>query len=180
VFVRVCAVLGFLLLSGCADFSESSEALSIQGIDVSAPVVGTGRLTLAVNVTLDNGGGRSGDVALDVKAYDGATGLLVETAHAEVGRIAAHRTQAVELLLDLPRAASYRLQVELLQDGRLAREAHATAGSLQLLEPTEFDTGLRIAVMDFLVEAADGPRATIRTSVYLTNEGAQDSRPLSL
>src|SRR5687768_13875115 len=181
VLLRVLAIASLLLLPGCTDFeADAANYLHIQAIDVSAPEVGSGRLTLAVNVTLDNTGGRSGDVELDVKAYDGATGLLVKTGHAEVGTIKADKTRTVEVLLELPRVDSYRLQVELIQDGRLLREAHATASRLGALEPTMFDTGLRISTMDFLVESTEGPRATIRTSIYLTNEGAQDSRPLSL
>jgi hypothetical protein len=177
------AALLFLapLLSGCTDFSsEGDNVLIVRGIDLSAPEVGSGHLVLAVNLTLDNLESSSGPLKLVAKAYDGSTGLLVQTATTEVPSIAKDRTKNVELRLELPRAAAYRLEVEVYQDERLVQVASVQAGNLDHLEPNTHDTGLRVAQLDFEVVSTAGNRTGVRTSVYLTNEGKSDSRPLSL
>lgn len=168
------------LLAGCTDFSDEDAALSIRSIDVSAPEVGAGRFVLAVHVTLDNEGGRTGDVNATVKAFDGSTGLLVGTAQTAAGRLAKDRTHAIEVRIELPRAASYRLSIDIEEEDQLVYRTTVNAGNLAALEPNLYDTGLRIAASDFRVLSTAGNRTTIQASIYLTNEGATDSRPLSL
>ncbi|MEK6974852.1 MAG: hypothetical protein AABY18_00755 [Candidatus Thermoplasmatota archaeon] len=168
------------VLAGCTDFSDSGGDLQIRSLDVSAPEVGAGRFVLAVSVALDNEGGRSGPVNVTVKAYDAATGLLVGTATTSAGRLAKERTHAIEVRIDLPRANGYRLTVDVDEDDLLVYRTTVNAGNLANLEPNLYDTGLRVEVNDFRVLDTAGERTQVHAAVYLTNEGASDSRPLSL
>ncbi|HUR25637.1 MAG TPA: hypothetical protein VM327_06460 [Candidatus Thermoplasmatota archaeon] len=169
------------LLAGCTDFDEGQENyLFVQGIDVSAPEVGSGRIVLLVNTTLDNSMARSGDLRLVTKAFDLATGLLVEQVETPVPPLGDKETRIVSTRLDLVRAPGFRLQVDLYQDQKMVRGASLDVSNLAALEPNLYDTGLRIAAMDFEVLDTRGNRTTVRASVYLTNEGREGSRPLSL
>lgn len=170
-------------MAGCLnDFSEThgASAVRIVGIDVSAPVVKSGSMVLAVNTTLDNADARSGDIRLIVKAYDQATGLLAATQEAEVGEIPQDKTVAVEVLVDVPRASGYRLEVLVHQSDRLALTAVVTASNLDALAPNVFDTGLRVSTIDFIVRNVTGERVAITAKVYVTNEAAAVSKPLSM
>lgn len=169
------------LLAGCTDFSDDGDSdLSVQGIDVAAPEVGAGRLGLAVHVALHNDGGRSGPVNVTVRAYDQSTGLLVQTAGLAAGRIAKHRTQDLVVPVTVPRAAGYRLVVDVDEDSELAQRASVEARNLAALEPNVHDTGLRIAASDFRVLSTSDDRAEVLASVALTNEGTSPSRALQL
>lgn len=175
----VVVVLLASLLAGCTDFGDDS-GLDVTGVDVAAPEVGAGRLTLAVLPTIDNGGGRSGPLNLSVKAYDGQTGLLTASTWQEAGRLERHQTRTFEIRLDLPRAAAYRLAVGIEEGGRLVYQATLDARNLANLEPNTHETGLRIVASDFRLLGVANERATVQASIYLTNEGASDSRPLTL
>lgn len=181
--IAVVALAVCFLLSGCLnEFDEPQAAnfLRISGIDVSAPVVKSGTMTLAVNVTLDNTEAQSQDVRLVVKAYDRSTGLLVETNTADVGPIPEDRTVSVEVLLDVPRSSGYRIEVQVFEDDQLALQGTVTASNIDALEPNVFDTGLRISTMDFIVRNVTAGRVEIAAKVYVTNEGGDVSQALEM
>lgn len=170
------------LLAGCTDFDAERPVnyVFVQGIDVSAPEVGSGRLVLLVNTTVDNSMAPSGDLRLLTKAFDQSTGLLVQQVETPVPPLGKEETRIVSTRLDLARAPGYRLQVDLYQDDEVVRGAALDVGNLDSLEPNLYDTGLRIAAIDFEVLSTAGNRTSVRSTVYLTNEGRQGSRPLSL
>ncbi|MHB1260882.1 MAG: DUF7490 domain-containing protein [Thermoplasmatota archaeon] len=169
------------LLAGCTDFDEERQNyVFVQGIDVSAPEVGSGRIVLLVNTTLDNSMAPSGDLRLLTKAFDQSTGLLVEQVETPVAPLGKEETRIVSTRLDLVRAPGFRLSVDLYQDDQVVRGASLDVGNLDSLEPNLYDTGLRIAAMDFEVLSTSGNRTSVRATVYLTNEGREGSRPLSL
>lgn len=169
-------------LAGCTDFDDPARQnyLFVHGIDVSAPEVGSGRITLLVNTTLDNEWAPSGDLLLLVKAFDRSTGLLVEQVETPTPALRKDETRIVPTPLDLPRASGYRLEVALFQDGKMVRGGNLEVSNLDRLEPNLHDSGLRIASMDFEVLDTKGNRTGVRATVYLTNEGTGGSRPLSL
>src|SRR5688572_14612026 len=145
------------LLSGCTDFDEGHENyVFVQGIDVSAPEVGSGRIVLLVNTTVDNSMARSGDLRLLTKAFDQSTGLLVEQVETAVPPLGKEETRIVSTRLDLVRAPGFHLQVDLYQDDKVVRGASLDVGNLASLEPNLYDTGLRIAAMDFEVLGTSG------------------------
>ncbi|HJQ93343.1 MAG TPA: hypothetical protein VJ874_03545 [Candidatus Thermoplasmatota archaeon] len=169
------------LLAGCTDFDEGQENyVFVQGIDVSAPEVGSGRIVLLINATIDNSLARSGDLRLLTKAFDQSTGLLVDQVATTVPPLGKEETRIVSTRLDLARAPGFRLQVDLYQEEKVIRGATLDVSNLDRLEPNLYDTGLRIAAMDFEVLGTAGNRTTVRSTVYLTNEGREGSRPLSL
>jgi hypothetical protein len=143
-------------------------------------VVKSGSLVLAVNTTLDNAEAKSGDIRLVVKAYDQATGLLAATVESHVGPIPQDKTVATEVLVDVPRTGGYRLEVLVYQDDRLALTGVVTASNLDALAPNVFDTGLRISTIDFIVRNVTGQRVAVTAKVYVTNEGAAASKPLTM
>lgn len=181
--VAVLALSSFLVLSGCLnefDEEEPPNFLRISGIDVSAPVVKSGTITLAVNVTLDNLDAQSQDVRLVAKGYDQSTGLLVTAQSADVGQIPEDRTISVEVLLDVPRSSGYRIEVQVYEDDQLTIQGTVTASNIDALPPNVFDTGLRISMMDFIVRNVSGSRVEISAKVYVTNEGTTASQPLDI
>lgn len=169
------------LLAGCTDFDAGRQNyLFVQGIDVSAPEVGTGRLVLLVNVTVDNSEAESGDLRVLTKAFDQDTGLLVKSVWTDVEPFGKEETRIVSVELDLPRANGYRLEVDLYQDDEIYRNARLDVGNLANLEPNLHDSGLRVSTIDFEVLSTAGNRTSVRATAYLTNEGTGASRPLSL
>ena len=168
------------LLAGCTDFSDDGAGLQVQGIDVAAPVVAAGRLTLSILPTIDNDGPRSGELNLTVKAYDSQTGLLAGSVSQAVGRMARDQTRTFDVRIELPRASTYRLTVDIEESGRLMYRTTVDARNLAVLEPNTHETGLRIAATDFRLLSTANSRAVVQASSYLTNEGAADSRPLTL
>ena len=169
------------LLAGCTDFdADRQNYLFVQGIDVSAPEVGSGRLVLLVNTTIDNSEARSGELRLLTKAFDRDTGLLVASVTTPAPPLGKEETRIVSTRLDLPRAAGYRLEVDLYQDDRMIRQGNLEVGNLANLEPNLYDSGLRINTIDFEVLDTAGNRTSVRATAYLTNEGTGASRPLSL
>ena len=168
------------MLAGCTDFSDDGNMLLVRDVDLAAPEVGAGRFVLEVTASIANEGGRSGAVNVTVKAYDSATGLLVGSASTAAGRFARDETRAVTVGIELARANAYRLRIDLEEGDELVHRADLEARNLDTLAPNVHDTGLRIAASDFRLLGTQGNRTTVQASVYLTNEGAVDSQPLSL
>ncbi|HET6398828.1 MAG TPA: hypothetical protein VFH47_04675 [Candidatus Thermoplasmatota archaeon] len=170
------------LLGGCTDFEEgpARNQVGIIRVDVAAPVVTAGTVQLDVQVTLDNVAARSGQLNLTVKAFDTTTGMLVATVPRPVGEMPKDRSKTVSIPVTVSRDASYRIEVLLHQDDRLVQRAQVQASNLRNLEPTEYDTGLRIDAIDVQVQDVKDGRATLRCPVYLTNEAGAASRALRL
>jgi hypothetical protein len=182
VALAACVVIG--LLAGCTDFDKKPEGLTnrigIISIDVAAPEVSTGTVVLAVTTTLDNLQAESGVLRLELKAFDTETNMLTTNGTAEVGAITKNTSKPVEVRLHVPRSAGYRIEVQVYQDGRIVQQGRVTVLNLEALEPTLYDTGLRIAQIDTeVLDATDG-RVRVRCPVYITNESGQASRPLRL
>jgi len=170
-----------LALSGCLREDLGPEnRLAIAGVDVSAPRVSSGSVWLAVNVTLDNAAGVSGPVRVVVKAFDTGSGLLVVTNEAAPGAIPKDQSVPVLVVVQVPRTSGYRVEVQVLEDGRIAQTAQVQVSNVGALQPNLVDAGLRIAGMDFTVRNATLGRAAIQAAVYLTNEGASASRALRM
>jgi len=178
----VCLVLGLAGLAGCTDFSEyePTNQIGLVRIDIAAPVVSTGSVTLTVLSTLDNLAAPSGQLNLTVRAFDLATNMLVATTRVEVGQLEKDRAKEVAATLVLPRTSGYRIEIAVGQDGRTVQEGTVTVNNVMALEPTVYDTGLRISEVDVQVLDAKDAQVRIKASTYLTNEGAQASRPLRL
>lgn len=173
-----------LLLAGCTDFDREPDGpanrIGILSIDVAAPEVSTGTITLVVTTTLDNLEAESGVLQVQVKAFDSATNMLAANATAQVGAIAKDTSKAIPIPLSLPRASGYRLEVLIHQDGRIVQEGSVAVSNLEALEPTIFDTGLKVAQIDAQVLDLDGGRVRVGCTVYITNEAGTASRPLRL
>lgn len=180
--MRWLAIAALLALSGCInDFDRVLENdLSIHDIDIAAPEVRSGAIDLVIHVVLDNQMARSGDVVVEVRAFDTATGLLKETASSQVGRIGQDKTEVVSVPMTVPRADGYRIEVRVVQDERMHEVRAVTLRNLGALEANVFDTGLRVASMDFLVRNVTGDRVRIVAEVHVINEGTTDSAPLRM
>jgi hypothetical protein len=154
--------------------------LRLADIDVAAPLVLSGTIVFAINITLDNTGGPSEPVRLVVKAFDTGTELLTSTNQSALAPLSKDETRTTEVRLDLPRVAGYRFEVSVYESKRIVQSGQTTVSHVAGLPPNLFETGLRIASMDFLVRNVSGSRVDIETSVYITNEGTEASRPLRM
>lgn len=165
------ALAALVLLPGCIRQIEDAHYVSLTRIDVSAPTVTSGTVVLAVNATLDNRGADSGAVALVVKAFDTATGLLTLTNSTPASVVPGDRTVTREVRMPLPRASGYRIEVTVMEDEQAVQFGQVQVSNVQALPPNLHETGLRIGSMDFLVRNTTGGRARIEAKVYVTNEG---------
>lgn len=169
--------------TGCIrDFEdrERHNRVDLRSIDVAAPSVTTGTVDLAVNATLDNRGSESDETRLRVKAFDTQTGFLEETKETANRTLTEDTTVTVGVLLELPRRAGYRIEIEVFEGGRIVDSGHVTVRNLASLEPTIQETSVSISEMEFMVRNVSRDRVRIETQLYLTNEGAGDSGPLRL
>lgn len=165
------------LLGGCAGLGGSS-GLEIRSIDVSAPVIGAGHVTLALNVTFEDAGKARDDHLLRVKTYDSDTGFLAATTERRLSE-GLPAGEPVELRVELPRSGTYHMEVQVLRGDDQVASGIVHVRDLSRLHPTVNDSGLRID-LDFRLLGLDGNRTDLRTTAYLTNEARTASRPLSL
>jgi hypothetical protein len=169
--------------SGCLNSFQDPippHVMRISGIDVAAPTVSSGTVDLVVNVTLDNTGGRSPPVRVQVKAFDTSTQLLVVTNDVSVGRLQKDETRSVSLAIRVPRASGYEIAVAIFEDERIVQTGSVRLNNVGGLERNLFDTGLRIADMDFLVRNVSASRAVIEAKIYVTNEARSASKALKM
>lgn len=173
--------------AGCLrDFEDGERSrLRIEDVDVAAPTVTTGKVTLDVAPTLVNRGGETGTINVTVKAYDDQTGLLVDTATTSLGTVPEEVTREPTLTVETPREHGVRLRVEIHEDDQLVQTGQVTVSNLGGLQPTVHDTPLGVGQMDFLVRDVSGGNGSaqdvrIETSVYLTNEGEEASDPVRM
>lgn len=180
--MRWLAVAVVVALAGCInDFDRVLQNdMRIHDIDVSAPEVRSGAIDLVIDVSLDNRMARSGEVVVEVRAFDTATGLLSQTTSQEVGRIGKDKTEVVSLPMTVPRAPGYRIEVRVEQDGRIQEVRAVTLRNLDALEANVFDTGLRVSSMDFLVRNVTADRVAITAEVHVINEGTSPSPELRM
>lgn len=176
------ALAAILALSGCInDFDQVLEnRLRIHDIDVAAPQVRSGAIDLVIDVALDNQMARSGDVVVEVRALSTETGLLVETASEDVGRIGRDQTEVVRIPLTVPRAAGYEIEVRVSQEDRIHEVRSVTVRNLAALKANVHDAGLRVSGLDFLVRNVTGDRVAIAAEVHVVNEGTEPSRELRM
>lgn len=182
-FVLVLAVLLLLPASGCLrDFDEQDpeNRVHLRSIDVSAPEVTSGSVLLEVTTTLDNRGADSDPISLVVKAFSLTTGFLEVTESTPNRTIAEDKTVPVPVTLDVPRRSGYRIEVQVYEDGRVVETGRVEVSNVAALEPTVHETGVEIETMEFLVRNVSENRVRIESQIYLTNEGAADSRRLRL
>lgn len=164
---------------GCLRDFEDPGRVQMRGIEVAAPSVSSGRVTLEVTTVLDNEGGRSEPVRLDVKAFSTQTGLRVARNTTDVGPIEGDTTEQVVTRVDVPRRDGVRIEVLLLVGGRARRSGEVTVRNVGSLQPNVRTTGLSIQSMDFHVEEVgsgnDTGRVRIEARVYVTNEASSTS-----
>lgn len=178
--ILVVLVLASLVVTpGCLrDFEEPSR-IRIRGIDVAAPTVASGRATLEVTTTLDNAGGASAPLRLEVKAYSTQTGLRVARNATDVGSLDGETTQEVRTRLEVPRRDGVRIEVVLFEEDQATRTGRVTVDNVGALEPNLRSTGLSIRSIDFHVEEVgpgnDSRRVRIDARVYVTQEGSARS-----
>jgi len=93
--------------------------LTIAGVDISAYAESVNRAILNVSVCIDNSGDAySGEVEVEVKAYDAETNLLVATNRTTVGKIAPKKSEYAFCLLSLPKEGGYRIEVVVFENGK--------------------------------------------------------------
>lgn len=174
-----------LASAGCLNEYTDPHFLQIVGLDLAPARVLSTDVVLNVTANLDNrGGGETGALRLEAKAYSEEKGFLLAENATEVGALEGDTSRAVSLQVKVPREGSVRVDVTVFEDEQGRQRASVTARNLHTLEPEVVDTGVRISDMDFLVQGVTGDgnatRATIQTDLYLTNEGRDVSENLRL
>lgn len=181
--VALVAMIAALPLAGCLQEFEDPHHVRIVRVDLSPANVLSQDVILNVTSTLDNrGGGASGNVRLEAKAYSEDTGFLVAENETVVGRLGGDTTQDVGVFVRVPRSGNIRVDVALFEDDQGKERASVSTRNLGALEPEVLDTGLRIRDMDFLVQnvTVEGnlTRARVQTDLYVTNEADVPSEDL--
>ncbi len=172
------ALLITAALSGCLNEFEDANHVRIHSVDVAAPEVRTGVLTLEVHTTLDNGGAQSGHLELELKVFSAASGLLLHEETQQVGRMDKDTSRDVVHRVELDRQASIRLQLSLLQDGQIETQSGAHLNRLDALTTTTHETHVEVGAIDFFVENSTADRAMITAKVYMSNGGGTPSDAL--
>jgi len=168
-----------LITGGCLRDFEKSE-LRITDIDISADRVTSANVVLNVTTYIENHGDRSGDVELLLKAFDSASGLLVDQDTIAVGSIQKRKTGIVSQPVKVEREGGYRVEVVLFEDDQRVDQRTLKVSGIGDLTPNIFDIGLRISEMDFLVENVTDSKVIIGVDAYFTNEGDVTSEDLNV
>lgn len=188
--MRVAFALVLLLAgtAGCLREHEEYEEpsyLRLAGLDLAPERVLAQDVVLNVTPIVENlGRGDTGEVLVRAKAYSEDTGFRLSENETTAGVIGGESTRIVSQFLRVPRQGSIRVDVSLVEGERVQKVGSISARNLGSLEPEVLDTGLRISDIDFLVQGVGGDsnasRATIRSDLYITNEGDAPSENLRL
>lgn len=177
------------LAAGCLrEFPEPEKPhyVRIANLDLAPAQVLSQDVVLNVTATLDNrGGGESDPMRIVGKAYSVERGFLLAENETHVGVLPGDTTRPLSMRLSVPREGSVRIELTLFEEDLAREKASISASNLGTLEPEIVDTGLRISGLDFVVSNVTGAnataqRATIRTDLYLTNEGRAANENLRL
>src|SRR5688500_13902534 len=114
------AILALLLptlaLAGCLREFEDPHALRIVSVDLSPARVLSQEIVLNVTTVLDNrGGGATGPVRVEAKAYREETGFLAAENATHVGPIPGDTTRPVSLTVRVPREGGARVEVAVFE-----------------------------------------------------------------
>ena len=153
--------------------------LTIAGVDISAYAESVNRAILNVSVCIDNSGDAySGEVEVEVKAYDAETNLLVATNRTKVGKIAPKKSEYTFCLLSLPKEGGYRIEVVVFENGKGILRAERKIYGLETLEPPG-TAKISLRELDFMVasvESVGGKEyAKINTTLFIDNLGGDVS-----
>ncbi len=177
----LCTILIISLMTcGCLrDFEESQ--LTIAETDISPERVTSTDVLLNVTTYVENrGDGESGGAKLILKAFDSASGLLVGETTTSAGSIDEGKTIPVLQQISVKREGGYRIDVVLFEDDKRLRRQSLQISGIGDLTPNIHDIGIKIQVMDFLVENVTDSRVVIGVDLYLTNEGDSTSEDLPM
>lgn len=182
----VLVLLSALALTGCLREFDDPHFVRIVGVDLRPANVLSQDVVLNVTSTLDNrGGGASGQLLIEAKAYDEGSGFLLAENRTPVGTLPGDTTRAVSMTVRVPRAGNVRIDVTIFEDEQGKERSSVSTRNLGALEPEVLDTGLRVRDMDFLVQdvsvdGANRTRAQIQADLYLTNEADAASEDLRI
>lgn len=167
--------------SGCLqDFDDPppENRLQVHEIDITAPHVASGQVTLRVNVTLDNRHSESGEVELLFKAFDKATTLRETSRTVPLGVLDADSLTDLEVDLTLSKDSRYRIDVIAVEDGRPRDAESVQVSNLGALPSHLLDTGMRVGQLEFMVDNSSDDHVAIDAHIYITNEASETSKPL--
>jgi hypothetical protein len=170
-------------LAGCIrDFDEREQPnrMNLRGIDLSAPSVTTGTVTLTVSATLENRGAPSDSMYVVVRAFDTETGFLVDTQRTDNRTLDEDTTTHHTVTFTVPRKSGYRVEVDVYEAGQVVETGRVTVHNVAALEPTTYESSLKIDPIEVSVTNVSGDRVRLDAEVYLTNQGSSPSRSVDL
>ncbi len=160
-------VLLVLALAGCTGHGYGSER--IEDVSVTALAVHSSTVLLDVNVTVESGYTGEG-WSIRVRAVDEATGLLAASATKPLDAVDDAKAVSVALSVEVPRKASSRLMVDVLDKGILVDQWYLQVRQLNLLPPDVEDIGVLVDHLDLNARGVANGRVDIDAALYLVNE----------
>jgi hypothetical protein len=168
-----------VLALGAGCLKES--AVTLTGITVGAEKVTGADVTLNVTSEVQNTYGVSSGISrVQLKAYDTASGLVVQEQTGDAGYLGIRGSGSISQTIILPRKGSYRLVSTVFENGQHKGQGEITVYNLERLTPDSQETGLSISDIDFLVKKVTGDRVSIQTDVYFTNDNRAASGPFDI
>jgi len=185
------ALLAAALIPGVLAAPEADERRGHLRIAESTIATGTvtGRTaTISTTAYIQHRGGRSGNVSVLFRATDLDTGLVTTTTTRTVGEVAGDREVPVVGNLSVERDGGYRLETVVYRDGERVAEASREVRGVGTLQPAyarndvEFHRfgGVGFPSVEYTVSDADGERADIDVTAFLTNTGDDTAGDLRL
>ena len=166
------------------------DFVSLREMSVAAGEVGGESVELRVEARLQHRGGPSENVSVEFRAVSSDSGLVQTTETVDVGTVTGEREVAVPATLSVPREGGYRIVAVVYRDGERLSEGRTTVSGVQALTPAyaessvdfhRFGTGVDdVPTIQYRIRSADGERATLNVSTYLTNAGSSPSENMRL
>jgi len=158
-----------------------ASSLSVQQPYVDATSVNGQTVTLSLSSRLEHRGGPAENVTIVTRAIDSGSGLVETTERQSLGDIAGDRDVPYTTNLTVEREGGYRIETEVLADGRRVTTHTGRVSNLQALTPTvarspvgfhEFDNeNAPLEAIAYRIESVRDDDATLTVSAYLTNTG---------
>lgn len=163
---------------------ERPGGVAVAEVTIAAEEVTGASATLAVGTYLEHRGGPVENVTVVHRATDTNTGLVEATTEIEVDPLEDEAERLVPGSITVPRESGYEIETFVYRDGSRVESASHTVEGVGTLTPAHADTdveihrfggphvpGVDLPAVEYSVASADGDRATLDVSTYLTNGG---------
>jgi len=176
--------LAIVLINSDALITETvykpSASFSIREVDVKPVEVTSSLIEVNVTAYIYHGEGEAKNAMMLIRAINSNTGLLESEVSTLIPESDRDKTVTASAKLKVDRNGNYDFRILLYDNGSIRESGSVGIKGLNALTPAAKMSGVSVNNIDFIVTAASGGRASIRSDVYLENKWAAPSENMNM